>query len=278
MENQIDTHFKDLPIDELAEILRKFYGTMQSKKGTPYSSSGMINIRAGINRYLREPPHKKNFDLMENKEFKQANLVLSGRMRDNKEKGLDVSQPREPMDPEDLEKLFKNYFTPGMKQDPVNTEILLHKVFFDILYYTGRRGKEGLRSLSKSSFDINTGPDGKEYFKINFNEKTKKNQGDATSTSVKSMHNNRHHISSQPGNILCPVDSFKKYAALLNHFCSDFFQYPDKDKTSYTKAPLGKNALGDLMKEISKKAKAQQDIHQPPDKENNSDGVIQKWL
>ena len=56
-----------------------------------------------------------------------------------------------------------------------NTEILLHKVFFDVMYYTERRGKEGLRELKKSSFDVKTGPDGTDYIQINFNEKTKKN-------------------------------------------------------------------------------------------------------
>ena len=185
---------------------------------------------------------------MENAEFKQANLVFTGRMRDNKEKGLDTSQPKEPIAQEDMEKLFKKYFLPAMQNEPVNTEILLHKVFFDIIYYT----------VDKKSFEINVGPDGKEYFVITFNEKTKKNQGDMKSTSSRSLHNNRHHVSSQPDNMLCPVDSFKTYTANLNHDNSAFFQYPNKEKTGYTRAPLGKNALGDMMKEISKKAKLSQ--------------------
>ena len=255
MENQKETAFEDLPIDTLADLLREFYGTVRSKRGKEYSASGLINLRAGLNRYLRQPPNKKSFDLMENSEFKQANLVFTGRMRDNKERGLDVSQPKQPIDQEDLEKLFKKYFKPAMENEPLDTEILLHKVFFDILYYTGRRGKEGLRALDKKSFDVQVGPDGKEFFVITFNERTKKNQGDAKSTSARSLHNNRHHVSSQPGNILCPVDSFKNYSCLLNEDNDAFFQYPTKDKTGYTRAPLGKNALGDLMKEISKKAK-----------------------
>ena len=191
---------------------------------------------------------------MEDAEFKQANSVLTGHLRDNKGKGLDVSQPRQPIEKEDMEKLFNEYFKKGMESNPVDTEVLLHKVFFDILYYTGCRGKEGLRALDKKLFDVRKGPDGKEYFVITFNEKTKKNQGDAGSTSVKSLHNNPHHVSSQPDNILCPVDSFKTYAALLNHECSVFFQYPNKEKSGFTKAAIGKNSIGDLMKEISKKA------------------------
>ena len=244
-----------MPLDQLADILRQFYGTVRSKRGKEYSTSGMINLRAGLNRYLREPPNKKTFDLMENDEFKQANLVFTGHLRDNKANGLDTSQPREAIDQADMKKLFQEYFAPAMQSDPVNTQVSLYKVFFDILYYTGRRGKEGLRAMDKKSFDVQVGPDGKESFVITFNEKTKKNQGDGKSTSSRSLHNNRHHVSSQPNSILCPVDSFKKYGSLLNEDCTAFFQYPTKDKTGYTRAPLGKNAIGDLMKEISKAAK-----------------------
>ena len=50
-----------------------------------------------------------------------------------------------------------------------------------IIYYTGRRGKEGLHNLNKDSFVVKSGPDGNEYIKMTFNEKTKKNQGEATS-------------------------------------------------------------------------------------------------
>ena len=76
---------------------------------------------------------------MQDQEFLQANKVFTGRMRDNKEKGNDIAQPRRSIDQEDLDKLFNEYFTFSMQM--TNTEILLHKVFFDVVYYTGRRGK-----------------------------------------------------------------------------------------------------------------------------------------
>lgn len=81
--------------------------------------------------------------------FTQSNLVLTGHLRDNKEKGLDTAIPRSPMEKEDIEKLFSEYFV-QVVTDTLNTEVLMHKVFFDIMYYTSRRDKEGLRNLSKS--------------------------------------------------------------------------------------------------------------------------------
>ena len=234
-------------------MLRKFYGTVLTKKGAPYSKSGMINLRAGINRHIQSPPYNRTLDIMNDASFLPANKVFTGRMRENKESGLDVSKPRESIDQDDLNILFENYFKPGIERG--DTNVLLQKVFFDIIYYTGRRGKEGLRELNKKSFDVKTGSDGKEYVEINFNEKTKKNQGAETSAAKRALHDDHHIISELPGKVLCPVKSFKKYLSLLNHKENAFFQYPNKDKTGFKNSPVGKNTLAEMMKEISKAAK-----------------------
>ena len=134
-------------------------------------------------------------------------------------------------------------------------KVLLHKVFFDVVYYTRCRRKEGLHALSKTSFDIKTGTDEQDFIEINFNEKTQRNQGDENSSSKNALHNDHRIISSQPGNKLCPVQSFKTYVANLNHDCDAFFQYYSKDRKSYDNIPVGKNSLASMMKEISKEAK-----------------------
>ena len=213
----------------------------------------MINLHAGINRHLQSPPYNRTFDIMNDAEFIPANKVFTGRMRDNKEKGHDVSQPRSSVDEEDMHKLFNTYFKEGLKRK--DTQVLVYKVFFDIVYYTGRRAKEGLRELAKNSFDIKIGSDGLEYVEITFNEKTKKNQGNDNSTSKRALHNNHHIISAMPGNKLCPVQSFKTYLSLLHHEEYSFFQYPNKRLDGYKNAPIRKNILGMFMKEISDAAK-----------------------
>ena len=164
---------------------------------------------------------------MQDKQFLQANKVFTGRLCDNKEKGLDTSHPQEASEKEDLEKLFDSYFLPGVQN--CNMEILLHKIFFDIVYYTGRRGKEGLRNLTKDSFELKVASDGVEYLQMMYNEKTKKNQGDFMLAAATSLHNGRNIISAQPGN-LCPIKSFELYKSLLNPDINAFFQYPSDDK------------------------------------------------
>ena len=135
-----------------------------------------------------------------------------------------------------------------------NPKVFVQKVFFDIVYYTGCRGKEGLRSLEKKSFEIKTGNDGEEYIQLTFNEKTKRNQGDQNSSALDALHNDQNIISAQPGKILCPVQSFKTYVANLNENCNALFQYPNEENDGFDHKPIGKNTIGEMMKEIAKDA------------------------
>ena len=252
-QNKLPLQYEYLPTEDIAELLRKLYGTVLSKKGNEYSKSGLVNLWAGLNRHLQQPPYKRTVDLMNDRAFLQANKVFTGHLRDNKEKGLDTSKPRIAIEQDDMEKLFKEYFTPAMKS--FNPKVLVQKVFFDIVYYTGRRGKEGLRSLDKKSFELKTGNDVQEYIQLTFNEKTKRNQGDQNSSALDALHNDQNIISAQPGSILCPVHSFKTYVANLNENCNALFQYPNKENDGFDRKPIGKNTIGEMMKEISNDAK-----------------------
>ena len=119
----------------------------------------------------------------------------------------------------------------------------------------GHRGKEGLRSLSKRSFEVKTAATGEQFIEITFNEKTKKNQGDSLSSASDALHNDHHVITEIKDSILCPVSSFKMYLDLLNPDCTAFFQYPNKRKDGLKRKVIGKNPLGNMMKEISDAAK-----------------------
>ena len=81
------------------------------------------------------------------------------------------------------------------------------------------------------------------------------NQGSDNSTSKNTLHNYHHIILAMPGNPLCPVESFKAYLSLLHPEKNAFFQYPNKKLNRFNNAPIGKNSIRILMKEISKEAK-----------------------
>jgi len=57
----------------------------------------------------------------------------------------------------------------------------------------------------------------------------------------------------------CPVQNFAKYLSKRNSICSALFQTPrnsfdQEDEVWYENRPLGKNRLGSMMVEISKRA------------------------
>lgn len=188
---------------------------------------------------------------MRNEVFQNANKVLRGKFRMNKAAGLDTRKPKSAILPEDLDKLYNTYFKNGLSVS--NSQILQEKVFFDLIYHTGRRGKEGLRALMKDSFVLKETPNGGQYIELSFNPVRKKNQGDEASSSY-AFHNEKPIILEQEDNFNCPVNSFKHYCNMLHPNLKDFWQRPNKIRTGFDSAPLGKNTLGTMMKEISKKA------------------------
>ena len=70
---------------------------------------------------------------MHNEVFQHANLVFKGHLHKSKQEGNDVSQPRSDIAQEDLNKLYNEYFIPGLAAG--NTEILMHKVFYHVLHW-----------------------------------------------------------------------------------------------------------------------------------------------
>lgn len=185
---------------------------------------------------------------MRNDTFQNANKVFKGKLRLNKQAGHDISKPHSAIEKADLEKIY-TYFSDGLAKN--NFEVLQQKVFFDIQYHTGRRGKEGLRALAKDSFHLKIAADGTEYIEMSFNEVTKKNQGDESSTAYAKLHNDHPIIVEQPENYKCPVNSFKHYINNLNPNISAFFQRINKKKDGFDAMPLGKNQIGLMMRKIS---------------------------
>ena len=91
--------------EQLDLKLSKFYASLQTRKGKEYSKSALTGLRAGINRFFRQPPHNRLFNIMKDREFKKSNTVLIGILKDLKRCGKDISENKEPISPSDLQKL-----------------------------------------------------------------------------------------------------------------------------------------------------------------------------
>ena len=84
------------------------------------------------------------------------------------------------MSQQHIEEVYEKYFNDHPENDP---RCLQHKVYFDIAYFMGKRGKEGLRELKKQSFEIKQNDTGREYIELNYNPVSKKEQGNESNMS-----------------------------------------------------------------------------------------------
>jgi hypothetical protein len=125
---------------------------------------------------------------------------------------------------------------------PDSPQGLLSKVLFEIILYFCRRGRENIRELDSSDFEIKYDADGRKYI-----------------TNIKSVHTKHHQRTTNEdesdggrmyatGSIMCPVSSF----ALFQHPKSSF---GDDDNEWYENKPIGKNMLGSFMANLSTQAK-----------------------
>ena len=149
-----------------------------------------------------------------------------------------------------MKQIYQNYFIPHYDNEPV---CLQHKVYFDIAFYLGKRGTEGLHDMKKNSFGFFTTDDKKEYLQLTYNECTKKAQGDNYNES-----NEEPILLAQPGDPRCPVNSFKLYLSKLSSI-DDLFQTPNPcfkipNDIWYKATPCGVNTIGNFMKQISQRS------------------------
>ena len=199
-----------------------------------------------IFRYFTEPPRKRGFDIINGSQFKEANQVFQALCKEVHRVGKGKVTHKPVITPGDLKKL-ETYFT-----DLNSPTILLHKVWFDMMLYFCRRGREGQRELTVESFAVNIGDDGRKFIIQPLSEVTKNYQGVALENEPSGG------VMVETGGPLCPVKSFELYLSLRNKSCAAFFQRPfphqTRDERWYMAIPLGKNSLSTMMSRISKSA------------------------
>ena len=108
----------------LADLLRRFYGEVRTKKKAEYSKQGLISLRAGIQRHIQGPPYNRNINIIADREFKQANMVHSGRIKKNRSDGLDTTTHKSAIQPGDVRKMYDSGTLSNL-----NPRALQNKVF-----------------------------------------------------------------------------------------------------------------------------------------------------
>ena len=200
---------------EINNLLEEFYPEARTTKGNKYSKSTLIGIRASLNRHLRNPPHRRNTVIMTAKEYSTSNRMLYAVLKDLKNEGLDKTKHYPAIREIDLDKIKE----PGSfnLNDPKE---LQEKVFFDLQYNFGRRGRENIRSFTKNTFTCDRDDSGREFLEIAYNEKTKNHQHPGEMSTPKP----RMYAHDSLDN--CPIKSFKLYISKLDRNCDVLFTFP----------------------------------------------------
>lgn len=233
-----DKQFETWPKSQLDEVLSKFYLEARQENGQLYKKSSLFSIRHGINRHLQQ----FQIDIINDPEFKESNTTFCANVKELKRQGQGGVDHYPPIEKEDLLKLY-NYF------DLDNNIKLQEKVFFDVVLYFGRRGRENIHTLKISDFAATTDTAGSVYIFLVHDELTKNHQEDSNTSDGRMF--------SIPDDEMCPVKSFMKYKRALNPKCNRLFQRPSRNPTSlqwYDAIPMGHNSIGDMMPKMSESA------------------------
>ena len=244
--------FEHLPLGEINKLLEVFYAEAKGKNAD-YSRSTLTCIRAGINRYLRNPPFQRDIAITMAPEFSSSNKMLSAVLKNMKREGKDKTKSYPPISENDLAKI-QNFKAFNIR-DPKQLQL---KVFFDIQYNLCARGRENVREYKKSHFHFGTDDSGLEYVELNYFPHQKNHQDMGPSNQPKP----RMYAHKDPffSTDRCPVVNLKYYLSKLSPqsdvlFCKertgDKFD-PFADRIWYTNKVHGVGAIGDFMKDISK--------------------------
>ena len=235
---------------QLDENLFRFYAEARTKDKRDYSKSALLGFRHGIERYLNNPPLNRAIKIASNPLFTKSNQMLDANIKQLKQLGKENVQHKPPLEKEDLAKLKTSDVF-----NPINPLSLLRSVWFHVVLYWCRRGREGQRNLTVNSFAFEVDSSGRRYVRITNDESSKNHPGglgDVSSTEKEA----RMYETDQP------IDGYKALALYLekvNPNCLALFQYPARSwQTTNTvwfeNRPLGVKKIAKMMTEISQAA------------------------
>ena len=254
VKNKRQVDLTTISVDDLNEELRRFYAGVKSNQGNALTPSALTGIRAAIHRSITTPPLSRNINILSDKAFTTSNQMFLARCRLYYKAGNKRPTHKPAIESGDMKKLaiyFKNW-----NADP---SVLIEYVWFCLCYYFGRRGREGWRDFTKTSFKVSLDDKNREFIHMAHTDLTKNHRG-GHKQHEQDYSTQKVYGSSGKLNI---IEAYKFYLTKLNPNCKALFQTPlpnyDADSHWYKNEPMGKNTLGNLMKRLSKKAGLSQD-------------------
>lgn len=257
-------HYLDLKAIEepnLNECLRKFYAEAQPKAmsgrekkfspelGNEYHKNSMKNVRAAINRHLKDSG--RVIDIVNGTNFTSANKMLCAKLKNNLKTG--VSRPTQHYPVIDAEELTKihEYLK---KDDPVTLRL---RIWYLFAIHFVTRGLEFHRQLKMSSVLILTDATGSEYITLSHETLQKNHQGGTNETGGESSDKRMY----ANGTEMCPVASVKKFlektdasAVSLFNQCTPGALVNKEETLWYGNKPVKPKGFSTFMPDLCKNA------------------------
>ena len=195
-----DIDLKTVSSDVLADVLRRFYAEVKTKKNKPMHPSSLTCLRASLHRYLTQPPINRRINIITDTEFVLANAMFQSKQKLYRKTHNAKPKHKKPIEVGDMRKLSA-YFRANISRAEVNQEF----TWFNLCYYFGRRGREGWRDVSKNTFEVLTDDENRRYVTCVLTETMKNNQDAGTNSTDYSD----QRMYEQPD--LCPVRLFETH-------------------------------------------------------------------
>ena len=145
--------FENFEKDELGNVLSRFYVEARRSDGNHYKTSSLNGVRAGLNRHLKQNYYlgSGTIDIIRDKDFVAANMAFRAAIVELKKIGKGDVQHHQAIDENDIAKLYRS----GVFDQNSPTGLQL-KVWFELMLYICRRGRENLRELNKSNTECSS--------------------------------------------------------------------------------------------------------------------------
>uniref|UniRef100_A0A7M5UHB0 Uncharacterized protein n=1 Tax=Clytia hemisphaerica TaxID=252671 RepID=A0A7M5UHB0_9CNID len=205
------TSYKGITSSELDKLLSKLYVSARTAKGDLYKLNSMKAIRSGLQRHFIRI---LNVDIITDETFRMSNLCFENVLKQLKFNGKGETEHYPEIEPEDLQKLYSSF-------DLSAPTGLFEKVWFDIMFQLIRRGRENLRSMTKSTFAVGVDAVGKRFIhqaKSELDKNHNINDGAFDTTGEGRIYETNTED--------CPVKSFVSYLDHLNPALDSLWQKP----------------------------------------------------
>ena len=135
--------------DILNDYLGKFYAGIRTKEGEYYKTNSLVSIRFGIQRHYLQ----HSIDIINDVDFQSSGDLYKAMMKELKLAGKGKTDHHKcPITKPDLARLVR-YF----QQNIMKPAVLQEYIWFIIMLFLYRRGREGQRALSKTSYEVRRG-------------------------------------------------------------------------------------------------------------------------